>query len=309
MRRAVLALASAGLAALPALAALAACGEGASPPAVDLGVAVTLPEGPVVPGRGFPLTVVRSWSKDLVPAAFHERALAPLVLRPETTSRRESASHVEETRRFRAYAFSREDVRVPPLRLSARPAGGGPERTVPSDGILVRVRPEVDADDPGLPETPEAPPKPPGPRWPVLAGLAAAALALGAFLLLRARRRAPPPPAAAPAPAGPSAAERALARLAALRARVPEDAAGARADVGEACETVRGFLAEGLGIPAFFRTTDELVADARAAGLAPVLAGCDAVKFAAASPDEAARLRLLDDAAGFVRAAEAGRAP
>jgi hypothetical protein len=50
-------------------------------------------------------------SKALVPTAW-TTARSPLVVRLEGTTRREDA-RVEETRRYRGYAFSRTDVLVP----------------------------------------------------------------------------------------------------------------------------------------------------------------------------------------------------
>jgi hypothetical protein len=295
------------LALAPALVLLAACGgEEASPPAVDLRVAVTADEGDVTPGKAFPLTVVRSWNKDLVPAAFDERALAPLVVRSEGTSRRESRTHVEETRRYRAYAFALADVRVPPLAFAARPMGGGAEKAAVGDGLVLRVRPDVDRAEPGPPELPGDPPAPPTSRWPWVAGAAAAILAAAAFVAARARRRpvAPPSGDVVPAARGPSAADRALARLEEIRARAPGGEARARADVAEACDVVRAFLVEDFHISAFELTSEEILGELPPDRLAPVLSACDAVKFAAASPNESDRMRLLDDAAAFVRESE-----
>ncbi len=72
--------------------------------------------------------MVRVWRKDVVPAAWDERALAPLALRLTASTRREDDHHVEETRTYRAYAFAREDVVVTPTPMVARAVDGGPER-------------------------------------------------------------------------------------------------------------------------------------------------------------------------------------
>jgi hypothetical protein len=241
------------------------------------------------PGRGFPLEVVRVWSKDLVPAEWSDRALAPLHLRLEEARRREDSLRVEETRLYRAYAFALGDVSIPPPRLRAVPKAGGEERTVSADAIRVRVRPELDPAAPGPPELPTAPP---ARRVPWFAWAAVALLAAAAAIALRRREPAAPAPAPAPPPH-----ETALARLRELRSKPPEEA------IVAASAVVRGYVAIRFDVRAPERTTEEVLAAVPA--LAAFLGPCDLVKFAAHRPTDAERARLLDLAEAFVREAAA----
>lgn len=279
-----------------ALALLAACDAGPPIPATDLLLRVTAGAEEVAPGRAFPLTVVRVWSKDLVPAEWSDRTLAPLHLRLEEARRREDAARVEETRRYQARAFALGDVAIPAPKLRARPKDGGPERAAVAEPVRVRVRPELDPAAPGPPELPGEPPRAPF-RWVPWAAAAAAALA--ALALARRRKR----PAAAPAPPPPPAPhERALARLREIAEREPRDVP---ADFASTSAVLRDYVAERFAVRAAQRTTEELLAAPETAACRDALAGalgpCDLVKFAAHRPDPAERSRLLALAEAFVR--------
>jgi hypothetical protein len=293
------------------LALSAACGEQAAlRGGADLDLRVEAETGPVAPGEGLALVVERSWAKRLAPEPWTP-ALAPLVLRHESGERRESATHVRETDRYRAFAFTLDDVRVVPPPLHARPVGGGPVQTVRADPLHVRVRPALDPARPGPPEVPGGPVRAPRSPWPF--ALAAAAF-LAAFLLLRpARGRAPPASPASPPPAR-SPEATALAALAALagRAAVPRRARRSGSDraddVARACDIVRGYLAARFLPRALSRGRPEILAslppEARGAAeaLARVLQAGELAKFAAHRPDENERAAAIEDAAAFVRA-------
>ncbi len=299
--------------ALPLLAFAASCGGDALPPGPDLAIRVEAPEAAVRPGAGFPLSVVRAWGDHLDPAPWDDRTLSPLVLKPEGVFRREGSGRVEETRRFRAYAFSREDVEVRAPKIAAKAKDGGPDRTAVAPSFRVRVRPEVDAAAPGAPELPgEAPPEPSPWRQRTVLGLAALALLLLAALVVRARRRrlAPtlsPVSSGASYPPAPPPSEVALGRLGEIRARAGRDAL---ADVVAVSAVVRDYVAARFAVPARERTSEEILLGLQGAAgleasptaaLSRVLARCDAVKFAAGATTEAGFAALVDDAETFVR--------
>src|SRR5262245_56929140 len=100
-----------------------ACGHTTSTPIPDQDIAVgVLPGATEVDfGKAFPLTVVRVWRKDLVPREWTEQAFAPLAVQLEDSTRREDEHRIEETRRYRARAFTLGDVTVPALTLRATP--------------------------------------------------------------------------------------------------------------------------------------------------------------------------------------------
>lgn len=291
-----------------------ACGGGPPIPDDDLALRVTAGATEVGCGEPFPLTVVRVWRKDLVPAAWDERALAPLALRLTGSARREDDRHVEETRTYRAYAFLRDDVVVTPSPMVARALDGGPERRATAAPIALKVRPALDAAAPGDPEVPAVPPPAPFP-WAWLAAAVAAA-GLGALGLARRRARARPAPAAAPAaapaPEVVAADAAAEAALAAIAARDGLDADGRRRAATDVTEVLRGYVAARFGVPTERRTSAEILgapfaADGAArAALRRVFACGDAVKFADAVPDAAALAAVVDAARGFVRATAPG---
>jgi hypothetical protein len=294
---------------LVAAALVAGCGRAAPFDAADLSIRVTLGAEEAAVGRGVPLTVVRTWREDLVPEAFSERVLSPLTLRLESTETREGEGKVEETRRYRAYAFRLEDASVPAARMRARPRDGGEPAVARAEPLSLRVRRTVDPASAGEPELPEAP-APPTSRLPwVLAAAAAAVLGVAVALLRRRRLAAPAPPAAPPIapPPGIPAHERALADLRELRARAEREPGAAAAVVEDAASVVRRYVAERFATPALRRTTEELLADASLpserglrGSLAAVLRGGDLVKYARRAPPARDRDAALDAAADFV---------
>lgn len=299
---------------LPALATaaalVAACGGGAPIPAAEVLLHVTSGVAEVELGRGFDVTVVRVWERNLVPEAWDDRALAPLSARLAETRRREDGRRVEETRRYLCHAFDAGLVVVPAPSFTATPAGGGTPRTARGDALTLRVHPTLDAAAPGPPELPGGPLEEPTPWLPWGAVILAAGLAT-ALLVARRRRRAAGrtiPSATPPAAAVESPAAVSLRRLAGLRGR-----ADAERVSDETARIVRDFLVERFGVPANERTTDEVLSavpfDARGGAAAPsrddlrdVLGSCDRVKFARHLPSAPEIAHLLSTAERFVRA-------
>jgi hypothetical protein len=294
---------------LGALACLAGCGTRPAPiPAEDLMVSVRLGTDVAHPGLGFPLTVVRVWSRKLEPSPWDDGLLSPLVLRRARVTRREDAGYVEETRRFLAYAFTLKDVTIPPVPFVGRPLAGGAPRIVSADPLRLHVVPVLDPDAPGRPEGPGPWPRHPGGGlpWEVVAA-ALVLLAGGLGLVARARR-------AARRAAGEPAADPSLAALAALRAHLPAGPGALEADVAAVADLVRVRAGTLAGLPGRRRTTQELcagLADAPvlAAPLAVALAPCDRVKFGGVAASAELRARALDAAEIFLRKAADREAP
>ena len=78
--------------------------------------------------------------------------LSPLRVETESTTRRENAERIEETRRLRAYAFSLEDVTVPAIPFAGKPLDGGELEVAATRPFSIRVRPALDAAAPGPPD-------------------------------------------------------------------------------------------------------------------------------------------------------------
>jgi hypothetical protein len=263
---------------LLALALAAACGD--ETPISDVPLRLSPGTAEVELGKGFPLTVVRTWRRGQTPAAWDDEALAPLEVRLLETTRREDERRVEETRRYLGYAFSLTDVRVPGLELSVKRA--------------------LDPAAPGPAELPGEPLPEPSPRWPAWAAVGAALLA--AFVLLLRRRRTPPAvaaPASSAEPPPPGPQVRALERLARLRRQQPQGHDEVQAYYVETSKVVRDYVAERFAVPADVMTTEQLIEIQ--APLARVLPDCDLVKFARHAPTASERERLLDAAENYVR--------
>jgi hypothetical protein len=275
---------------------LGACGGAPPVPEADLLLQVAFGVEEVELGRGFPLEVVRVWRKDLVPEAWSDRALAPLVVRLEEAAHREDGARVEERLRYRAHAFTPGPLTLAGVKLAAHSASGE-ERAVFAEPARLRVLTTVDPAAPGPPELPDGPLAEPRPWWVrIAAGLAL--LAAAAFAVARARRRPPPPSPESPARATPR--DRALLALARIRARPAPDLHARQEDFAEAAAVLREFVAERFGLPAAQRTTEEILAGAPSEALAALLRAADRVKFAAAKPGEAERRALLDGADAYV---------
>lgn len=288
------------------------CGGGAGEtPAIEGEVAIRVAAGAseVEFGKTFPLTVVRAWEKSLVPDSWSDRALAPLVVRLESSERTETARHVVETLRYAAAAFERESVTVEGPVLVARPPGGGREREARGEPITIAVRSALGgAAAPGPPELPGDLLEEPF-RWlaPAL-GAGLASLAATLFLVVRARRK-PAAGAPPPAPKGDAARDRALERLARLRGEAARTREATRALYLEAAALLRDYVTESHGIDATAMTREEIAAaPALAAALgaarrercAACVAACDSVVFARHAPGDGERGAFLDSVAAFV---------
>jgi hypothetical protein len=302
-----------------------ACDRGPPIPPDDVLLRITAGADVVESGKAFPLTVVRVWEKDLTPAPWSDRSLAPLVVRLIDAARREDDGHVEETRRYRGYAFGPGDVTVAAVPFTATPRDGGPARTATSDTITIRVRPALDPSAPGPAELPGGLLVPPSP-WQRWALIGAAVSGAAVFLVGRRRRErarrgalaaSATAPAAVPDPR-PAPHERALRRIEELRARRPRIPAEIESWYVDASSLVREYVAERFAIPTAQRTSEELVASPPAVKalpgpqrtlLADLLLRCDFVKFARHAPDDADRERLLASAETFVTQTRAAASP
>jgi hypothetical protein len=260
------------------------------------------------------VTVVTTWRRGLEPEPWRDELLAPLALRLESVARREDAAHVEETRRYRGYAFAAGDLEVAAPTVVARAAAGEAPVVASGEPMVLRVRPALDPSAAGPAELPGDPLPLPSPWrvWAVAAGIALAATLVGRRTLRRRGEAAPAPQPAAPvADEGPAPA--ALRAIEALRARAPRDAAESDAWHVDAAMVVRTYAAARFGVHARESTSEELSAaiagDAARAPLRDVLAACDAVKFGLGATTGAERARVLDRAAEFVRVTSAGSAP
>lgn len=267
-------------------------------------------------GEAFTLTVVRSWRRDLVPQDWGERAFAPLRLRLVGAERRENATHVEDERRYQAFAFGRDPlvVALPPFRARAR---DGSERSVP--GPELRLRVHTSLPEPAgaieLPGEPLSLPAGSGVPWTVLGAIALAA-ALG-WLAWRRRAPAVPRPSAVPATTGDAPHQRALQRLAALAGAADLDAAGTMRWFTELAAIVRDYAGARFAVRSAESTTEELLGSVPLRALdevvraraARTLGAADLVKFARALPGAEARREALADAEGFVRATAPEEAP
>jgi hypothetical protein len=292
--------------ALACACALLACRRAPAPEGGDLAIRVEVPDGEVAFGRAFPLTVVRTWSHELIPEEWSEEALAPLSVRLIEATTREDRRRGAATRRYQAHAFRRGELVVPPVPFRARPKDGSAERTAAAPELRLRVRSALADGPPGAPELPGGPLARPGRTLPWLAAAAAllTALALAGWRVARRRRLPDPLPSAPVPPAPPPPHLRALARLDELRAREPADDAANEAWHVDAASIVREYVGERFGVRALERTTAELLPAAPAEHrelLAGVLRRCDRVKFAAERPGSTERAALLETAVTFTK--------
>lgn len=277
---------------------LAGCGETAGIEAAELAVEVTLGATEIETGRGFPVTVVRTWAASLEPSPWDDGSLSPLVLRDMQQSRRDDGRTVQETLRFRAHAFTLEDVTLSPIAFVGRPRDGSAPRIATSGAMRLRVRPTLDPAAPGPPEGPGPRPVPARTGWGGVIALTALLAGLAVWFVRRRR---------APAPAAAVVGDPDLALLAALRAAATPDEARWRGHVLMAADLMRQRAGRRAGILGRCRTTREL-SDAfergttQRAALDEVLEPADLLKFAQQRATPALRDEVLAAAEAFVRA-------
>lgn len=274
----------------------------------ELELRVTAGASEVGFGEGFPLMVVRSWTRGFEPDEWSDEVLAPLTVELVEESVREDPERIEETRRYRAYLFEVGEVIVPAPWFRARSGDGETVRVAFADELSFQVASALGEGDPGPAELPgDVLPAPFSWRhlvWPALL----VALVLGAVGFVARRRRLRAVGAAIPLPEPPDA--RAVAALERLRGQEPRGREAVHAFFVAVSATVRAYVAERFGISVAERATEELLADAAAvrelsardrAGLEELLTRSDLVKFARDEPGPDERARLVDVAESFVR--------
>ena len=265
-------------------------------------------------GKAFRLTVIRTWTTDLVPEDWEDAALAPLVVRLVQSARRESAGQVVETRDFDAYAFVPDRVTVPEISFAAHPAAGGEARVARAGPLELRVRSALESARPGAPELPGG--LLPAPRpWPVgeiIAVVAAMVALLGGlgWWLRRARAEA------AGAEMAPDAV--ALRRLRALREQGLGSPDACAAGCMEVAALVRDYLAARFAVNAREMTSEELVAwvqerellpTSESGRLAEILGDCDRGNFGRHAPTPAMMESILNGTEAFLETARSTPGP
>ncbi len=242
-------------------------------------------------GERFGITVIRRTAVGDPIAAWDDRWLAPLTLRLRDRNTRDVDGRREETSVFDAWAFRAGALELPVQ--PARPEGAA---------LRLLVNSALPAGDDGRAELPGGLLLPPFP-WLLWTLGALVALALG-FTTRRVLRRRGAGEVVVPEPvaSGPSALDRARARLAALAGRPVEGVAAIDAFWVEASALLREYVEERFRLRAPEMTTEEFLASeatARVLGagqmraLGAFLAECDMVKFAQAASTAGDRVRVL----------------
>lgn len=271
---------------------LVGCGERGAPlPPVDVRIDLQAHARSVRPGEALTLDVVRTWKKGLDPSPWDDAFLSPLVVRQQSVERREDGRRIQERRRFRAYAFSLEDARVPAVPFAGRPSDGGELRIAASKPLRLRVVPEVDPSAPGPVERPGALPTRHS-TGAFLLWMLGILLAGAAWLVVRSRRRVAP--VVAPEVPGVPPETQAREALERLRAQGPVEPTR---DALVVAQIVRTYAGARFEVDALTCTTEELDA---ATGAGSVLAPCDRVKFGGHVPTHGERDALIDAAEAYV---------
>ena len=279
------------------LCALAACGRSGSIAEVDLLVSVSAGQTSVATGEGFPLTVTRIWRKDIEPSPWDDGVLSPLVVRAGETRRREDRLRVEETRTFRAYAFTLEDVSVPSVLFVGRSIGGSGKLLARSEPLSLRVAPALEAKAPGAPELPSVP-RPVQPVGTTLAILLLVLVVVAAFYLRGWLGRT----SRLTVGVAPQGEEQALA-LAQL-ARLSTRSVDLVSSVTRMADLLRQFVGVHYQVRLQGHTSEEILEalpEAPRAPLGDLLAACDRVKFAAHRPSAEEFAEMHSRAEAFLR--------
>lgn len=277
---------------VPALLALASCGEGGAIPRERLSLELRCAVSEVEFGVPFELRIVRRHARELELDAFDPRSLAPLVAELRSRRVREDEATREEVLELEARAFALHRVSIPALVASARDRSSGAGHEARSAGLELAVRSSLPPGDGGAPELPFAP-RARRATWPYLLGGAAVALLAGLALAARRLRRerpaAPPPPPPEPAEPLHLALARELAALEGERAAAESDRAAAARFASALARIARAAIAERTELAAEVLTRAELVrALARSEHVRPEtarsldgwLARCERAQFA-----------------------------
>lgn len=286
----------------------AACDGGAPIPELELALRIATDAEFVELGKAFPLTVVRIWEQRLTPEPWDDRLLAPLHVDLLGTQEHGDGTRRQETRRYRAHAFARDRLVLPPITVRASGRDGSLHEATSSE-LVLKIAPALLAGDGPAPELPLEPFGAETGRgrlaW-IATGVAFVLLLLG--LGWRQLRGRPTPRAVVPPAPPPPPEAVALARLERLRRQSPQGRAEQQQYHIEASALLRDYVAARFDVPAPHLTTERTLAALRegrhasAAGLTALgtcLQQCDEVKFAGAEPSAVQRSQLLD-AAGRV---------
>lgn len=291
------------------LVATLACRDELPADGQDLALWVECDSPQIEFGKAVTITITRRWSKELLPEALALETWAPLVLSAVETRRTDGQHHSEETVRYRAHVFTRENLpALPPLVFKATSRDLARERTTSAPAPALRLVRGAESRPTGPPELPsEFFPAPLAWQRPALLGALLIA-GLGIWAWQSRRRGVWPFTASAPTAVDPRA--RALATLAEVRARTPSAADDPRATWVAAADAVRDYLAARFAVPALELTSEELLAapaTLQALGaegrtqLAHLLESCDRVKFSRELPSLVERLAMLELAEALVR--------
>ncbi len=255
----------------------------------------------VTAGKGFDLTIRRIWSKDLAPLEIGEDVLPPLHLLHQETIRRENDTHVEETRRYLAYAFTPGDLTVAAPSLSASPVLGGTDLKVRGNSLDLIVKGAIDLEAPGPAEMPDGPIK----RNRTWLYILIVMLMVMLIPIIRRTRRRTEPVSPQPESASPPLDVKVLEELRRLRAFHPSNRAETQSLYLELTAILRRYLGDRFSFDVRERTTEELlgVADLRAyeSLLRSVFGHADLVKFARHDPTGVEREQMMDSAESLVK--------
>ena len=212
----------------------------------------------------------------------------------------ENDSHIEEIRRYLAYAFTPGEHQVPAPSFVARPVLGGSDLEVRGNSIDLVVKGTIDPEAPGYAELPGGAIKP-NRTW--LHILIVMLLVMVIPFILRKRRRAEqvsPPPESTPPPLK----VKVLEELRRLRALNPTTRAEIQAFYLEVTAILRRYIGDRFSFDVRERTTEELVGvtDLRTyeSLLEDVFGHADLVKFARHDPTGAERELMMDSAESLV---------
>jgi len=211
--------------------------------------------------------------------------------------RAEPAVDLEDGRRaqilrYRIAAYDLDGIEVPALQATVV-GEGGVETTLASPPLSISIASVLTAEDTEPADIKKPVSMPVAPLWPWLL-LAALLLAAGAWWLRRRRRPAGDVAAALPAAPPPPAHLVAYAELERLLSSGLLERGGEKEFYIELAEILKRYLEARFGIDTFERTSNEILAALRSAGVsikvkassAEFFVACDMVKFARHHPPE-----------------------